>query len=123
MTTQQAEPLALPDVTWGYTPETGQLMASCPPHSAEVHRDPKCGQPVFHLTLRGREHEDGRPGAETRSRQGLAQTQNLLGALRGILDECRLAGLLRTPSPGMRNSLASVALLEALIKDRGRKGR
>ena len=46
MTTQAREPLALPDVTWGYTPETGQLMATCGEHAAVIRRDPKNGQPI-----------------------------------------------------------------------------
>jgi hypothetical protein len=123
MTTQETEPLALPTVTWGYTPETGQLMASCGDHEAEVHKDPKNGQPVFHITLRGCERDDGRPRAkEMRFQQGVAQTQRLLGIFKPLLEDCRDMGLLRTPSPALRNNLALVALYEALV-EYGRRGR
>jgi hypothetical protein len=123
MTTQETEPLVLPAVTWGYDSHTGQLMASCGDHEAQIHKDPKNGQPIFHLTLRSCGHGDGSPRAkETRSRQGVAQTHMLLGSLKPLLEDCRDMGLLRTPSPVLRNSLCLVALLEALV-EYGRKGR
>jgi hypothetical protein len=124
MTTQQTEPLVLPDVTWGYTPDTGQLMAQCGDHEAEIHRDPKNGQPVFHLTIRDCEHEDGSPRAkEMRSRQGVAETRREWAMLMEALIRCRDMGYFSTPhTPALENNLCLVALLGALV-EYGRKGR
>jgi hypothetical protein len=121
MTTQQTEPLVLPTVTWGYTPDTGQLMAQCGEHEAQIHKDPKTGQSAFHLTLTLRRVGSPRT-KEVRSRPSVAQMQQLSIPLRLILEECRDGGLLRTPSPVLRNGLCLLALLEALV-EHGRRGR
>jgi hypothetical protein len=117
MTTQETEPLSLPQVSWGYTSDTGQLMASCWPHDAYVHKDPKTGQPVFQLTIRDCAHEDGRPMArDLCSRQGIARTQRDLAILKWAVAHCQEKGLLTTPhTPAMRNNLSLLALLEALV--------
>jgi hypothetical protein len=109
MTTQQTEPLVLPDVTWGYTPETGQLMAQCGEHEAQIHKDPKTGQSAFHLTLTLRRVGSPRT-KEVRSRPSVAQIQQLAIPMRELLEDFRDRGLLRTPSPAARNGLSLLAL-------------